>query len=60
MDERDETLMSQYGITVETRFIFHFDGRRYDRLADAVSYAKIQHELYGDDAESQEPGSKVD
>lgn len=42
MNEQDEKLMSQYGITADTKVLFHFDGYRYERLADAVNYAKTQ------------------
>ncbi len=42
MDEHDERLMAQYGITAETKALFHYDGYRYERLADAVNFARTQ------------------
>jgi hypothetical protein len=44
MTDKDERTMEKYGITSETKVIFHFQGHRYDRLSDAVNYAKKQHE----------------
>jgi hypothetical protein len=37
MDEHDTSLMTEYGIPAETKVLFHFDGYRYERLADAVN-----------------------
>ena len=34
--------MAQYGITAETTILFHLGGYRYERLDDAVRYAKAQ------------------
>lgn len=34
--------MSQYGITAEMKVVFHSDGDRYERLADAVNHARTQ------------------
>ena len=42
MDPDDERLMDEYRITAETKLVFHYDGRRYERLADAVNYARTQ------------------
>ena len=54
MNSDDKKLMEEFGITAEAKTIFHFDGHRYERLSDAVNYAKkrkrpvpepgIQHE----------------
>ena len=40
MTEEDKRTMDKYGVTCETKTIYHFEGHRYDRLADAVDYAK--------------------
>ena len=56
MDEHDERLMVQYGITAETKVLFHYDGYRYERLADAVSYAKRQQTPSKGDSASLAPG----
>ena len=40
MTDEDKRVMDEYGVTSETKVIFHFEGLRYDRLSDAVNYAK--------------------
>ena len=40
MNNEEKKLMDQHEITYETKTIFHFRGHRYDRLDDALSYAK--------------------
>ena len=40
MTEEDKRTMDKYGVTCETKTIYHFEGHRYDRLSDAVDYAK--------------------
>jgi hypothetical protein len=42
MNDHEERLMSQYGITAETKAVFRYDGYRYERLVDAVNYARTQ------------------
>ena len=42
MDDHDHELMAQHGITAENKVIFHYRGRRYERLADAVNFARAQ------------------
>jgi hypothetical protein len=36
--------MKRLGITSETKTIFHFQGSKYDRLLDAIAYARIVFE----------------
>lgn len=38
-DEENQT-MQRYGITQELKPTFHFAGHKYQRLEDAVNYAK--------------------
>jgi len=45
MTNEDKQLMARYGITWETRTIFRFQGHQYDRLLDALRYAKKQRTL---------------
>jgi len=59
MDENDEILMAEYGITAEAKFVFHYDGRRYDRLADAVNYARMQRTSAEDSGALRQPGEEV-
>lgn len=42
MNSDDKKLMEQFGITAESKTIFHFDGHRYERLSDAINYAKTR------------------
>ena len=40
--DQDKQLMREYGITSQVKVLFHFGGYTYERLADAVNYAKNQ------------------
>ena len=40
MNDEEMQLMEKYGITSETKMLFHFQGHRYDRLDDAIKYAE--------------------
>jgi hypothetical protein len=33
-------LMTQYGITSDTKKVFFFEGHKYDKLDDALNYAR--------------------
>lgn len=39
MTNEQKLEMEKFGITGETKLVFHFEGRKYDRLEDALSYA---------------------
>mgnify|MGYP001828355725 FL=1 len=41
MSEEDKKVMEKYGITYEQRTMFFWKDYKYERLADAVSYAKL-------------------
>ena len=41
MKEDEVQLMGYYGITSEQRTIYRYRGAAYDRLQDAIQYAKI-------------------
>ena len=41
MNEVDKSLMEYYGITAIQSTVFVYLGRKYDRLQDALNYAKI-------------------
>jgi hypothetical protein len=56
MDEHDTSLMTEYGIPAETKVLFHFDGYRYERLADAVNYARLQQTQSEEGSASIAPG----
>ena len=56
MDAHDNSLLAQYGIKAETKVLFHFDGHRYERLADAVNYARLQQTQSKEGSASIAPG----
>lgn len=41
MSEQDETLMTQYDITRETKMFYRYKGHRYENFKDALNYARI-------------------
>jgi hypothetical protein len=41
----ENTTMESYGISFETTTTFHFAGFKYQRLEDAVNYAKSNQHL---------------
>ena len=43
--EEDKVLMAQYDIKTETRTLFYSEGYKYDKLKDALNYAKrsVEH-----------------
>jgi hypothetical protein len=40
LTEQDKALMTQYNIKAETRMVFHARGYKYDKLKDALSFAR--------------------
>ena len=40
MTDEQKLAMEKFGITSETKSVFHFEGHKYDRLEDALKYAK--------------------
>ena len=42
MNEKDRQTMAVHGITCETRNVYFYKGYKYDRLDDAVRYARIE------------------
>ncbi|NKC01947.1 MAG: hypothetical protein GKR90_26075 [Pseudomonadales bacterium] len=41
MTDEETRLMDEHGITCETKTVYHFRTHKYDRLQDALNYAKI-------------------
>ena len=41
MSEQDKTLLTEYGITSTPKTVYFYKEYRYDRLSDALSYAKM-------------------
>lgn len=46
MIEDNSKIMDDHGITSETRNVYHYKEFKYERLADAVGYAKIDAERH--------------
>ncbi|MEZ5501708.1 MAG: hypothetical protein R3E50_03255 [Halioglobus sp.] len=44
ISEEDQLLMAQYHIRAETRTIFYSEGYKYDKLQDALNYARLVEE----------------
>jgi hypothetical protein len=38
--EEERKLMAQYGITHETKSMYFYQGHKYDKLNDAINYAR--------------------
>ena len=53
MSEQDKILMTEYGITSTPKTVYFYKEYRYDRLSDALSYAK------NDTKRSQEGGEST-
>jgi hypothetical protein len=41
-EEEKELLMKRFGITVEQKSVYTYKSYKYERLKDAVNYAKIE------------------
>ena len=44
MTEEEVLLMEKYGVTFQQRTVFCYRGHKYERLKDALDYAKIDAE----------------
>jgi hypothetical protein len=40
MTEEEKELTNRYGITATDKTVYHYKGYKYDRLQDALNYAK--------------------
>ncbi|BDX05008.1 hypothetical protein [Planctobacterium marinum] len=40
-DDQEQSIMSHYDITRSIETVYHFQGHKYQKLDDAVAYAKI-------------------
>ena len=52
MTTKDDNLMAKYGITYERKTVYCYKTHKYDKLEDALKYAKVE-ELKQNDAVSQ-------
>jgi len=48
MSEQDKTLMAEYGITSTVKKVYTYKEYRYDRLSDALSYARTDTRRSGE------------
>jgi hypothetical protein len=60
MSEQDETLMAEYGITSTVKTVYSYKGYRYDRLSDALSYARTDTGSRGEAVKPETPVSSAD
>ena len=57
MNEQDKKLMAEYGITSTVKTVYQYKGYRYERLSDALSYARIDTRRPGEVVEQETPVS---
>ena len=48
MIEQDQKLMAKYGITGTVKTVYQYKDYRYERLSDALSYARIDARRSGE------------
>lgn len=57
MSEQDKRLMAEYDITSTVKKVYRYKDYRYDRLSDAISYARTDNRLSGEDVKQETPVS---
>ena len=57
MSEQDKMLMAEYGITSTVKKVYRYKDYRYDRLSDAISYARTDNRISGEDVKQETPVS---
>jgi hypothetical protein len=60
MSEQDKKLMAEYGITSTVKKVYTYKGYRYDRLSDALSYARTDTRRSGEAVAQETPVSPAD
>ena len=60
MSEQDKMLMAEYGITSTVKKVYRYKDYRYDRLSDALSYARTDTRRSGKAVEQESPVSPAD
>jgi len=55
VNQQDKTQMAEYGITSSPKRVYHYKEYRYDKLSDALSYAKSDIKLIEERRESTTP-----
>ena len=57
MSEQDKMLMAEYGITSTVKKVYRYKEYRYDRLSDALSYARTDTRRSGHAVKQETPVS---
>ena len=60
MSEQDKMLMAEYGITSTVKKVYRYRDYRYDRLSDALSFARNDTRRSGEAVEQAIPVSPAD
>jgi len=55
MNQQDKIQMAEYGITSSPKTVYHYKEYRYDKLSDALSYAKSVAKPIEERSESTTP-----
>ncbi len=60
MSEQDKTLMAEYGITSTVKKVYQYKKFQYDKLSDALSYARTDTGDRGEAVKPETPVSSAD
>jgi hypothetical protein len=60
MSEQDKRLMAEYGITSTVKKVYRYKDYRYDRISDALSYARTDTKRSGEAVAPETPVSPAD
>lgn len=60
MSEQDKTLMAEYGTASTAKKVYRYKEYRYDRLSDALNYARTDTRRTGEAVEQETPVSPAD
>jgi hypothetical protein len=60
MSEQDKTLMAEYGITSTVKKVYQYKKFQYDKLSDALSYARTDTRRSGEAVKPETPVSSAD
>ena len=60
MSEQNKMLMAEYAITSTVKKVYRYKEYRYDRLSDALSYARTDTRRSGKAVEQESPVSPAD
>ena len=55
ISEQDEKLMAEYGFTSTVKTVYQYKDYRYERLSDALSYARIDTRRSGEPVAQETP-----